>query len=146
VVVFAPLSITQVVAAVGFGPLVDRFVPHRLLVLPMASMAFACLFVVAVASTASAFLYSIALGLAHGSFQAINAAVYAHYYGREHAGEIRGITFVITIVGAALGPLPFGLASAAHGSYFPVLVAGAVLCVLAMIANLLTIEPPARTE
>ncbi len=35
VIVFAPLAITQVVAAVGIGPLVDRFVPHRLLVLPM---------------------------------------------------------------------------------------------------------------
>jgi MFS family permease len=142
VIVFAPLSITQVVAAVGIGPLVDRFVPHRLVVLPMASMAFACLSVVTVASTTGAFVYGIALGFAYGSFQAINAAVYAHYYGRKHTGEIRGFTFVITIVGAALGPLPFGWASA-HGGYLPVLVAGATFCVLAAIANL-TINPPAR--
>jgi MFS family permease len=142
VIVFAPLSITQIVAAVGIGPLVDRFVPHRLVVLPMASMAFACSFVVTVASTTGAFVYGMALGFAYGSFQAINAAVYAHYYGRKHAGEIRGLTFVITIVGAALGPLPFGWASA-HGGYFPVLIAGATSCVLAAIANLI-IKPPAR--
>jgi hypothetical protein len=42
VVVFAPLAVAQVLAAVAIGPLVDRFVPHRLLVLPMLSMAFAC--------------------------------------------------------------------------------------------------------
>jgi MFS family permease len=135
VIVFAPLSITQVMAAIGIGPLVDRFVPHRLVVLPMTSMAFACLFVVTVASTTGAVVYGIALGLAYGSFQAINAAVYAHYFGRQHAGEIRGVTFIITIAGAALGPLPFGIASA-RGSYFPVLVAGAFLCALAAVANL----------
>jgi MFS family permease len=144
VVVFAPLSITQVVAAVGVGPLVDRFVPHRLVVLPMASMAFACLSVVMVASTPGAFVYGMALGFAYGSFQAINAAVYAHYYGRKHAGEIRGFTFIITIVGAAVGPLPFGWASA-HGGYFPVLVAGAAFCVLAAIANVI-VTPPRRPE
>jgi MFS family permease len=144
VLVFAPLAISQVAAAVGVGPLVDRFVPHRLLVLPMASMAFACLFVAVVASSNDAVVYGIALGFAYGSFQAINAAVYAHYFGRQHAGEIRGVTFVITIVGAALGPLPFGWASA-QGGYFPVLVAGAALCVVAAIANLI-IKPPPRPE
>lgn len=54
VIVFAPLAITQVIAAIGIGPLVDRFVPHRLVVLPMAGMAFACLLVMMVASTSGA--------------------------------------------------------------------------------------------
>lgn len=144
VIVFAPLSIMQVVAAVGIGPLVDRFVPHRLLFLPMASMAFACLFVVAVGSATTAFIYGIALGLAYGSFQAINAAVYAHYFGRQHAGEIRGVTFVITIVGAALGPLPFGWASA-RGGYFSVLAAGAALCMIAALLNVI-VRPPIESN
>src|SRR6185369_8595499 len=47
-------------------------------------------------STTEAVVYGMALGFAYGSFQAINAAVYAHYFGRQHAGEIRGVTFVIT--------------------------------------------------
>jgi MFS family permease len=143
VIVFGPLSITQLVAAVGIGPLVDRFVPHRLLALPMISMAFACLFVGTLASTTGAVVYGMALGFAYGSFQAINAAVYAHYFGRQHAGEIRGVTFVITIVGAALGPLPFGWA-ATYGSYSRVLVAGAALCAAAVVANLVVKQPIAR--
>jgi MFS family permease len=147
VIVFAPLAITQVLAAVGVGPLVDRVVPHRLVVLPMTSMACACLFVVTVTSTTGAIVYGIALGFAYGSFQAINAAVYAHYFGRKHAGEIRGVTFVITIVGAALGPLPFGLASAnANGSYFPVLAAGAAWCALAAIINLMVHAPGSAAD
>ena len=90
-------------------------------------------------------VYAMAIGLAYGSFQAINAAVYAHYFGRKHAGEIRGTTFVITIVGAALGPLPFGWA-AAHGGYGPVLMAGAVLCMIAIVANFGVDRPSARWE
>jgi MFS family permease len=109
----------------------------------MVSMAFACLFVAAVTSSVGAVVYGIGLGFAYGSFQAINAAVYAHYFGRQHAGEIRGVTFVITIVGAALGPLPFGWVSA-KGGYFPVLVCGAALCVFAAVLNLLIERPGTR--
>ena len=80
------------------------------------------------------------LGVALGSFQALNAAVYAHYFGRSHAGEIRGVTFVITILGAATGPLPFGWFST-HSSYFPVLAGGATLCGLAATASFMVHEP-----
>ena len=139
VIVFAPLSITQVVAAIGIAPLVDRVVPHRLLALPVLSMAAACLVVGTIASTIGAFAYAIALGLGYGAFQAINAAIYAHYFGRAHAGEIRGVTFLITIVGAALGPLPFGWA--AQRSYMPVLAIGAALCLLGAIANFAAKRP-----
>jgi MFS family permease len=141
VLALAPLAITQIVAAIGMAPLVDRVVPHRLLVVPMATMALACVSVAMVRPTSGATTYAMALGCAYGSFQAINAAIYAHYYGRRHAGEIRGTTFVITIVGAALGPLPFGWA-AARGGYAPILIAGVVLCAVAVVANLIARRPP----
>ena len=139
VLLFAPFAITQVLVAVTTGPLVDRVRPHKLVALPMIVLASACLLVSFIGSFATAVVYAVALGLALGSFQAINSAVYAHYFGRRHAGEIRGVTFVITIVGAALGPVAFGWA-AGHG-YFPVLVAGATLCLLAATANLI-VGPP----
>jgi hypothetical protein len=47
---------------------------------------------------------------------------------------------VITILGAALGPLPFGWSSS-PGAYFSVLVAGAALCACAAIGNLV-VGPP----
>jgi MFS family permease len=144
VLVFAPLALTQVLASVSSGPIIDRLPPHRLAAVPMAAMACACLLVGAIGSSAAAVTYAVALGVALGSFQALNAAVYAHYFGRAHAGEIRGVTFVITILGAALGPVPFGW-SATHGGYFPVLAGGEALCLLAAAANLRVHAPhPAR--
>lgn len=137
--VFAPLAIAQVLATLATGPVLDRLPPHRLVAVPMTMMATACLLVGTIGSTATAIVYAAALGLALGSFQAINAAAYAHYFGRRHAGEIRGVTFVITIVGAALGPLPFGWF--ATRGYGPVLAGGAALCLLAAAINLATRSP-----
>ena len=48
--------------------------------------------------------------------------------------------FVITIVGAALGPLPFGWA-AERGGYGLVLLVGAVACVAVALVNLVTPSP-----
>jgi MFS family permease len=140
VVVCTPLTLTQVLTSVGMGPGIDRLPPHRLMAVPMTAMACACLLVGAIGSSASAVAYAVVLGVALGSFQALNAAVYAYDFGRTHAGEMRGVTFVTTILGAAVGPVPFGW-FATHGSYVPVLAGGAARCGLAAAANMLVHEP-----
>ncbi len=94
-------------------------------------------------SGSGALMYALTVGVALGSFQAIQAMVYAHHFGRTHAGEIRGVTFVITIVGAALGSLLFGVSSS-HG-YTAVLSAGAALCALTAASNLI-VRPPVRKD
>lgn len=136
------MALTQLGVVLVAGLLVDRFQPHRVLALPMCAMATACLLARAGGLGPWPFLYAGTLGVALGSFQAANVAAWAHYFGRTHLGEIRGLTFVITIAGAALGPLPFGWA-AEHGGYGPVLLAGAVACVAVALVNL--IAPSLRT-
>jgi MFS family permease len=124
VTLFTPLALTQLGVVLLAGVLVDRFQPHRVLALPMCAMATACLLARAGGLGPWPFVYAGTRGIALGSFQAANVAAWAHYFGRTHLGEIRGLTFVITIVGAALGPLPFGWAED-RGGYGPVLLAGA---------------------
>jgi MFS family permease len=140
VILFTPLALTQLGVVLLAGLLVDRFQPHRVLALPMCAMATACLLAQAGELGLWPFVYAGTLGIALGSFQAANVAAWAHYFGRAHLGEIRGLTFVITIVGAALGPLPFGWASE-RGGYGPVLLAGAVGCVVVAVVNLLAPSP-----
>ena len=62
-------------------------------------------------------LYALSLGGAYGSQQAISAAGYALYFGRDHLGAIGGASFVVGIAGAALGPLPFAASVDWTGSY-----------------------------
>jgi len=140
VTLFTPLALTQLSVVLVAGLLVDRFQPHRVLALPMCAMATACLLARAGGLGPWPFLYAGVLGIALGSFQAANVAAWAHYFGRTHLGEIRGLTFVITIVGAAFGPLPFGWA-AERGGYGPVLLAGAVGCAAVARLNLSAPSP-----
>jgi hypothetical protein len=68
------------------------------------------------------------LGGAYGAQQAIGAAGYAQYFGRDHLGAIRGASFIFGISGAALGPLPFAASIDWTGSYFVALIGSLVLC------------------
>jgi len=67
---------------------------------------------------AVSWLYALCLGGAYGSQQAIGAAGYAQYFGRDHLGAIRGTSFVFGIGGAAFGPLPFAASVDWTGTYF----------------------------
>ena len=90
---------------------------------------------------AGSWLYALWLGGAYGTQQAINAAGYAQYFGRDHLGSIRGSSFVFGIAGAAVGPLPFAASADWTGSYAAVLVSCCVLC-LACVAGVLAVKRP----
>ena len=63
-------------------------------------------------------------------------ATWPAYFGRDRLGSIRGMTFAVEILGAAIGPIPFGLVYDALGEYnlaiwgllvLPVAAAGALI-------------------
>ena len=89
-------------------------------------------------------LYALSLGGAYGSQQAINAAGYAQYFGRDHLGAIRGASFVFGIAGAAFGPLPFAASIDWSGSYSAVLIGCCALC-LTCGAGAFAVERPSSS-
>jgi cyanate permease len=70
-------------------------------------------------------------------------AVWPAYYGRGRLGSIRGMTFAAEIVGAALGPIPFGIVYDAFGGYNDAILGLLVLPVASTVAVLLA-TPPGR--
>ena len=72
---------------------------------------------------AVSWLYALSLGGAYGSQQAINAAGYAQYFGRDHLGAIRGASFIFGISGAAAS-------MDWTGSYGAVLIVSFLLCLI----------------
>jgi hypothetical protein len=86
-------------------------------------------------------VYALSLGGAYGSQQAINAAGYAQYFGRDHLGAIRGASFVFGIAGAAFGPLPFAASIDWTGSYAAVLIGSCALCLTCGAAALVIKRP-----
>ena len=121
------LAGVQAIATLGTGFLVDRFEPRRLVPLAMAMLAAASALPAFGNGIAVSSLYALCLGGAYGSQQAISAAGYAQYFGRDHLGAIRGASFVFGIAGAAIGPLPFAASLDWTGSYAAVLIGSCAL-------------------
>jgi MFS-type transporter involved in bile tolerance (Atg22 family) len=135
------LAGVQAVATLSTGFLVDRYEPRLLVPLAMLMLALASALPAFGGGITVSWLYALCVGGAYGSQQAINAAGYAQYFGRDHLGAIRGASFVFGIAGAAFGPLPFAASADWTGSYAAVLIGCCVLC-LACGASAFTVKRP----
>ena len=67
------------------------------------------------------------------------------FFGRKHLGSVRGVGFSLSVVGAALGPLPFGFAYDLTGDYGVAIMALMVLPIAGAIAMAI-VKPPKRRE
>ena len=118
----------QAAVTLGTGALLNRYEPRHLVPIAMFLLGMACVLPAVGSGVAVSWLYALSIGGAYGSQQAIGAAGYAHYFGRDHLGAIRGASFIFGISGAALGPLPFAASLEWAGSYTAMLSGCCVLC------------------
>ena len=135
----------QAVVTLGTGALLDHYEPHRLVPIAMLMLAAVCALPAFGSGIVISWLYALCLGGAYGSQQAIGAAGYAQYFGRDHLGAIRGTSFVFGIGGAAFGPLPFAASVDWTGSYSVVLVCSCVLCLACGAASFAVRKPVIST-
>lgn len=49
-------------------------------------------------------------GIAMGIQSVCDGIIWPYYFGIKHLGRIRGVIMTATVIGSALGPIPFGLA------------------------------------
>ncbi len=122
------VAAVQAAATLGTGALLDQYEPRRLVPLAMLTLAVASALPAFGSGVVVSWLYAMCVGGAYGSQQAITAAGYAQYFGRDHLGAIRGASFIFGISGAAFGPLPFAASMDWTGSYSAVLVGSCILC------------------
>jgi MFS family permease len=140
--ILAVYAAVQAAVTLGTGALLDYVEPRRLVPLAMALLAVACaLPAFADGDVAASWLYALCLGGAYGAQQAIGAAGYAQYFGRDHLGAIRGASFIFGISGAAVGPLPFAASLDATGSYLTALIASGFLTVACGAASFFIRRP-----
>lgn len=126
-VLLSALAAVQVAVTLGTGALVDRVEPRRLVPLAMAALAAASLLPAIGDGLVISWAYALCVGAAYGSQQAISAAGYAQYFGRDNIGAIRGTASLFGVSGAAFGPLPYAASIDWTGSYTPALIGSGVL-------------------
>lgn len=140
---FSITSMAMVVAMLLFGQLLDRaptrFVVGGGIVLNGVAM-FAMYFV---QDTVTAVVYALLLGASSGAMMTNANYVWPRYYGRKHLGGVQGPAYTITIIGASLGALPFGIAYDVLGGYRPAVALLTVPPLLCGVA-VMFLRPPVK--
>lgn len=141
---FTVAAAVNLPAALLSGRLVDRRPVRFTLAAGQLLLAVATLCLLIVGTPTAAYLYGALRGLTLGLWAVAIDSAWPTYFGRRYLGGIRGLTFAAEIVGAALGPLPFGLVYDLVGGYTAALLGVATLPLLAT-ALVLAAPPPGRS-
>jgi len=142
---FAVESAIGVPTALLAGWLADRFPVRYVLAAGQVCLAVAMVWLlVSSGSPGLALLYSAWRGASSGLWMVAADVAWPAYFGRRHLGGIRSVGFSVAVVGAAVGPIPFGLAYDLLGGYDPAIAALLVLPVAATVAVLVTKPPASR--
>ena len=141
---FSVFSVSMVAATFASGPMLDRLdtramVCGGLVMLPLAM----CVMLFA-NSPAIAVLYAVLLGVTSGVYWPTANFIWPRYFGRTHLGSIQGTANTILVIGAALGPLPFGWAFDVFGGY-KATIAVLALLPLGFAILVATTPPPERS-
>lgn len=140
---FPVTAASMVVAGLIFGWLLDRFPTRHMMAASLACMAMAMYAMLIATTPLLAALYGVVLGMSAGSMMMMTSYVWPRYFGRKYLGGVQGVALTISIIGASLGPLPFGLAFDLLGGYGEALMMLSVLPIVAAVAVFFT-RPPSR--
>jgi len=125
--VYLPIAVTTALVNLGSGVLVDR-IPARILLAIALLLQTSSLFMAQyLQGIELSFLYGVTLGATMGLMGTVHGVGWAKYFGRKYLGSITGVGTTILIIGAALGPMPLGIARDWLGSYNQALTLFAVI-------------------
>ncbi len=139
--VFPISAITMVCCMPIFGRMLDRLPTKPLFASGVLLMSASMIALMFVEDLPTAVLYAIIFGMNNAAVHALIGYVWPRYFGRKHLGSIQGTAATIMVVGASIGPLPFGAAFDATGSYQTALLTLSIVPVLCAIA-VLFMRPP----
>ena len=114
---FLPQVIGSSVFGLGFGAIADRIGTRFLLGATGALMILAQVLAATISSTASVFVYAVALGAAGGAARTTTSTLLPLRFGTKHLGSIEGTLRVIGVAASAIGPVALAVLESMLGSY-----------------------------
>lgn len=133
-------------ATVLMGLFMDRIRrPQIVLAFLLATQCISYFLLIRLSGDALPYIYAVISGTAGATIIYTIGVLRPFLFGREHIGAVAGIMSVITLIGSALGPLPYGAAFDFFGGYREILMISATLPAAAAVAALM-IRRPARSK
>ncbi|MCY3761977.1 MAG: MFS transporter, partial [Gemmatimonadetes bacterium] len=142
--VFAVSAVAMVAFMPVFGRLLDRLRTQTVFAGGLLLISCSLGALAAVSGTLSAVFFGIVFGIANAGSHNLLAYIWPRFFGRRHLGSIQGASQTVSVLGASIGPIPFGLAWDLYGSYTGALSAFALLPLLCAVA-VWFIREPGRT-
>ena len=139
--VFAPVALTVAVVNLAGGVLVDRIEVRYLMALGLLFQVVSLLMALILRSPEMALLYGVVIGITGGLARTVTSVVWAKYFGRLELGSIAGVSSTVVVIGAALGPLPYGIARDLMGNYQGAFAVLAALPLLLAVGSLFVRRP-----
>lgn len=139
--VFPISAIAMVIFMPIFGRLLDCLPTKPLFAAAMLLMTASMISMTFVQDLPTAVVYAVIFGMNNAAVHALIGYVWPRFFGRKHLGSIQGTAATIMVVGASIGPLPFGMDYDATGGYQTALLTLALLPVLCAVA-VLFMRPP----
>jgi MFS family permease len=121
--VFPISAVTMVIMMPVFGRMLDRFPTQYMFAGGLMIMCGSLLAITQVVSLPTAIAYAMVFGANNAVTMTFFSYMWPRYFGRQHLGSIQGTGQMIGVVGASLGPLPFGFYFDYFGNYNPMLFA-----------------------
>jgi MFS family permease len=134
-------GLTWAIGSIVWGRLAERVPSNRALAFSFAIVAGCSLAVTHIQTEILAIVYALIYGLANGGKEALDALVWADYFGRRSVGGIRGLSRPFVIGAAASGPVVGGLGYDLLGSYSAVMFGMAALATIGAFAAVTSRRP-----
>jgi MFS family permease len=139
--IFAMESVVSLPIAFITGWVVDRYAVKYSLAAAQGALLIALAMLLVADSTVLALVYALFRGVATGIWSVAADVAWTSYFGKRYLGSIRGASFAVGTVAAAIGPLPPGLIYDRSGSYTAVIVLFLVFPAVAMLFALTMVVP-----
>jgi MFS family permease len=138
---YGQIAVMTAIFTLFSGWWVDRLRPGFMIALQMLGLCAATGLAMVMTSSNLLFVYTLAFGIFMGIGSVFDGTVWVNMFGREHQGAIRGFVATAGVIGAAIGPIVFGVAYDHLGSYNPSIWLGIVLAMIIMVSGLLVKLP-----
>lgn len=142
---FTVESVFQVAVTMAVGWYLDRYPVKYALVWAQVALALAMVALLVADGVWLAYAYAMLRGASMAAWTVGSDVAWPQFFGRKQLGSIRGVGYSLSVVGAALGPLPFGFAYDLIGDYGVAIVSLMVLPISAAVAMMI-VKTPQRMD